>query len=52
MSEYEFIATKGSLPKNLDYVKQGYIIAHGEKKAYLKLKKKFNNVLIVRKVKC
>ena len=51
MCYYEYIATKGSLPKNLDYIKQGIVKAHGEKKAELKLKKKYKNVLIVRRVK-
>lgn len=50
MCLYEFIGTKCSLPKNLSTVKRGIVKAHGEKKAELKLKRKYRNVLIVRKI--
>lgn len=47
---FEYLATKSKLPKKIDVVKSGYIFdKKGEKVAERRLKKRFSEVLIVRR---
>jgi hypothetical protein len=50
MLKFEFIATKGFLPKNLKYVKQGYVFAKSEINARKRLEFKYRFVQIIRRV--